>query len=134
MRSQQEWDKAASSFMIADQREAVQKVRATLAADFDKKAYVEKWNDLNERIKAALPLDPASEQAQRFIEERDAMLKPILAIIPQELKDATKVLKMKVKQGELAYPLDAEVYRFHQEATRVRRKMEQSSADIPRKS
>jgi hypothetical protein len=82
-----------------------------------------KFQNLNARIKAALPLDPASEQAQRFLDERDTMLKPFLAMMPQEMKEMSKSLGEKIKQGELASPIDAEVDRFYREATKARREM-----------
>ena len=42
---------------------------------------MEQFEALNARIKAALPLDPASKQAQRFLDERDALLAPFVAAI-----------------------------------------------------
>jgi hypothetical protein len=75
---------------------------------------------LNARIKAALPLDPASEQAQRFLDERDVMLEPFLAIMPPELKEWSNNLRGKIEQGELASPIDADVHRFYREAARAR--------------
>ena len=119
--SQRKWAEVASSYLSADQREAVQQARAALPADFDRKAHMERFQDLNARIKAALPLDPASEQAQRFLNERDAMLQPVLAIIASPgMKEMAKSLKKNIAQGEVPPPIDPEVYRFHQEATRAR--------------
>jgi hypothetical protein len=51
------------------------------------------------------------------------MLQPFLAAMPPEVKAATKNLKRNIEQGELAPPLDPEVYRFHREAARARREM-----------
>jgi DNA-binding transcriptional MerR regulator len=118
--SAEKWFEDASGFMTEDQLGALRQIKAAVPADFDREAQMEKWNELNERIKAALPLDPASRQAQRFLEERDAMLQPFLAIIPAELKEATKNLRGKIEQGELASPIDADVHRFYKEAARAR--------------
>ncbi len=126
--SQEKWFEAASCRLNEDQRDAFAQVKAALPAGFDRKAQMAKWNALNARIKAALPLDPASEQAQRFLDERDAMLQPFLALMPSEAKEASRTLKRTIEQGELSPPLDAEVYRFHQEAARARREMDSRKA------
>jgi hypothetical protein len=118
--SEQQWLEAASSFMSPDQRDALQKAKAAMPAGFERKAQMEKFQALNARIKAALPLDPASEEAQRFLEERDAMLQPFLAHMPPEMKAAAKSLRETIKQGELPPPIDAEVDRFYQQASRAR--------------
>lgn len=122
--SQQQWFEAASGFMSDEQRNAFQQVKAALPVGFDRQAQREKFQALNARIKAALPLDPASEQAQRFLDERDEMLQPFLALMPREAKEASKNLREKINRGELSSPIDAEVDRFYRDATRTRREME----------
>jgi DNA-binding transcriptional MerR regulator len=122
--SRQKWFEEAATHMTEDQREAIQKLKAAVPAGFDGKAQMEKFRELNARIKAALPLDPASEQAQRFLDERDVMLEPFLAIMPPELKEWSNNLRGKIKQGDLPPPIDAEVDRFYQEAKRARRAMQ----------
>ena len=117
--SPEKWTEIASSHLSADERDAVQQARAALP-DFDREAQMAKFQDLNERIKAALPLDPASEQARRFLDERDAMLRPFLAIVAPHLSEVAGNLKKKAEQGDLPPPIDAGVYRFYQEAARAR--------------
>ena len=121
--SQEKWFEEASGFMSEDQLGFFRQVKEAMPTDVDRTGAMEKFQNLNARIKAALPLDPASEQAQRFLEERDTMLKPFLAVMPQEMKEMSKSLGEKIKQGELASPIDAEVDRFYREATRARREM-----------
>ena len=121
--SQQEWFEKASSLMSKDQRKAFEQARAAFPEGFDRKAQMEKFQALNARIKAALPLDPASEQAQRFLDERDAMLQPFLALFSPEAKEAAKNLRETIKQGELPPPIDAEVDRFYREAAQARREI-----------
>lgn len=119
--SPEKWNEVASSHLSADQRDAVQQARAALPADFDRAAHMARFQELNARIKAALPLDPDSEEAQAFLDERDAMLKPILAIIGSpEMMEAAKVMRATVAQGDAPSPIDAEVYRFYQEAAGAR--------------
>jgi hypothetical protein len=101
----------------------VQQATAAMPAGFDAKAQMARFQDLNARIKAALPLDPAGEEAQRFLDERDAMLKPFLALMPPEMKEASKDLRGKIEQGDLPPPIDPEVDRFYREAAAARREM-----------
>ena len=120
--SREKWFDEASAFMSAEQRNAVSQYKAALPDGFDGRAQMEKWVALNARIKAALPLDPASERGQQFLAERDTMLEPFLALMPQEMKDASKNLREKIHKGELAPPIDPEVERFYREAQRARAK------------
>lgn len=121
--SERQWLEAASGLMSEEQRDAVEQARAAMPAGFDGKAQMARFHDLNARIKAALPLDPASEEAQRFLDERDAMLKPFLALMPPEMKEAAKSLRGKIEQGNLPPPIDPEIDRFYREATRAWRDM-----------
>jgi DNA-binding transcriptional MerR regulator len=119
--SQEKWFEEASSLMSEDQRNAFAEAKAAMPAGLDRTAAMEQFQALNARIKAALPLDPASEQAQAFLDERDAMLKPFLAAMPPEAKEVSKALREKIRQGELAPPIDPEIDRFYREATQARR-------------
>jgi len=119
--SQEQWLEAAASHMTDHQREALQTIKAALPAGFDGKVQMAKFKELNARIKAALPLDPASEEAQRFLDERDTMLAPFVALMPPELKEASNNLREKIKRGEFSAPIDAEVDRFYQEAREARK-------------
>ena len=121
--SREKWFNEASAFMSAEQRGAVSQYKAALPDGFDGRAQMAKWNALNARIKAALPLDPASERGQQFLAERDTMLEPFLALMPQEMNDASKNLREKIDKGELAPPIDPEVERFYREAQRAREDM-----------
>jgi DNA-binding transcriptional MerR regulator len=120
MMSQEKWLEAAASHMTEDQREALAKVKAALPAGFDGKAQMAKFQALNARIKAALPLDPASDDAQAFLDERDAMLQPLIALMPPEMKAAAHDLRGKIEQGDFTSPIDAEVDRFYREARKAR--------------
>lgn len=56
------------------------------AAGGDAEGYLERWNDLIHRIEAALPLDPSSAAAQRFVVEWDALLRPFVAALDDDMK------------------------------------------------
>ena len=125
--SQEKFDELTSRYMSAGQREALDKAAAALPADFDNAAHDAKWRDLSARIKAALPLDPASPRAQAFLDEWSEMIRPYLAVASPEMLQGVHNLHENIEQweGEVDYPFDAEVFRFHQEAARAREAMEQ---------
>ena len=110
-------------YMSDEQRTALDKAYAALPADFDQEAHNEKWQDLATRIKAALPLDPASPQAQAFLDEWDEMIRPYLAVASPEMLEGVKSMHENIEQweGEVDYFFDAEVFRFHQQAARARK-------------
>jgi DNA-binding transcriptional MerR regulator len=118
--SQEKWFEEASGFMSEEQRDIVAQAREAIPTDVDRMGAMEKFNALNARIKAALPLDPSGEQAQAFLDERDEMLRPFLAMMPAEAKEASKALREKIRQGELAPPIDPQIDRFYREATQAR--------------
>jgi len=118
--SQVEWFAKAAGHMTEEQRAAMEKAKAALPKGFDGHAHMARFQELNARIKAALPLDPASAEAQAFLAERDAMLAPFVALMPPEMKAASNALREKIGRGEIASPIDAEVDRFYQEAKRAR--------------
>lgn len=54
-------------------------------AGFDQADYSRRWEELGARIEAALPLDPASEEAQAFVAEWKALLAPFRAVASPEM-------------------------------------------------
>jgi MerR family transcriptional regulator, thiopeptide resistance regulator len=68
-----EWKPVIDDYFTPD---AQQRFRATMPDDFDQEAYSRHWRDLGGRIEAALPLDPASLEAQAFVDDWFALLKP----------------------------------------------------------
>jgi len=118
--SQEKWFEEASAHLTEDQRELFRQVKEAMPTDVDRTGAMARFQDLNARIKAALPLDPASDQAQAFLDERDAMLQPFIVMMPPAMKEASKNLSKTIGQGDLPPPIDAEVYRFYREATQAR--------------
>ncbi|SDC25357.1 DNA-binding transcriptional regulator, MerR family [Sphingomonas sp. YR710] len=83
-------------------------------ADFDQEAYGHRWSDLSARVEAALPLDPASERAQAFLEEWRALLEPFTkAATPQMMRGAAKLYdNMGEWQAEQTPPFAMAVWDF----------------------
>jgi len=124
--SQDKWDELTSRYMSSDQKQAFDQSVAALPADFDNEAHNRKWKDLSDRIKEALPLDPASPQAQAFLDEWDEMIRPFLAVATPEMLAGVQSLNENIEQweGEVDSPFDAEVFRFHQAAAKARERMQ----------
>lgn len=87
-------------------------------ADFDQEAYGRRWQELGARIEAALPLDPAGDEAQAFVKEWDDLLAPFRAVAtPQMMAGAQSFWEKAGEQpGAMPMPFSAEVLRFIREA------------------
>jgi len=123
--SQDTRDALMSRYMSAEQKEALDRAVAALPADFDHAAHDAKWRALSARIKAALPLDPASPQAQAFLDEWDEMIRPYLAVSSPEMLEGVHAFHDRIEEwdGKVDSPFDAEVYRFHIAAAEARERM-----------
>jgi DNA-binding transcriptional MerR regulator len=119
------WDEIQSRYMTKEQFGALKQAQARLPEDFDQAAHYAKWKDLSARIKAALPLDPASPQAQAFLDEWQKMIEPYLAVATPEMLAGVQNLNNHIEEweGDADPGFDAEVFRFHQAAARAREAM-----------
>jgi hypothetical protein len=117
---QEKWRELAERYTTPEELEAW---RATAPPEgFDQQAYARQWQDLGARIEAALPLDPASAQAQALLDEWQALLKPFLGVATPAMKTGAERFWQKRGEweGEVKAPFSAEVSRFIAEAGRVR--------------
>jgi DNA-binding transcriptional MerR regulator len=91
-------------------------------AGFDQEAHTRQWQELGARIDAALPLDPACEQAQAFVAEWDALLAPFRAIATPEMMAGAKSFWEQAErhQDQVQMPFSAEVFRFIQAAQQAK--------------
>ncbi|HEY1125726.1 MAG TPA: MerR family transcriptional regulator, partial [Sphingobium sp.] len=65
-------------YMTPEQMDEYDKIKDKLAPDFDFEGFKAGFKDLQARIKAALPMDPASPQAQAFLDEWQGLVRPWL--------------------------------------------------------
>ena len=72
------------------------------------------WAELSARIEAALPLDPASAEAQAFLDEWQALLKPFTDVATSEMMaGATKLYqRMDEWKDEQKPPFSRAVWDF----------------------
>lgn len=102
--------------------EAQERFRATTPDGFDQEAYGAKWRKLGGRIAAALPLDPASTEAQQFVDEWFALLKPFSDVATPEMWNG--VVRMYDDRpnwkAQPAMGFDEDVWTFIRVATKAR--------------
>lgn len=86
-------------------------------AGFDQAGYAQAWSDLAGRIEAALPLDPASNKAQAFLDEWNKLLEPFTRMAtPDMMKGAARFWdRMDEWSGEVKSPISAAVWAFMKE-------------------
>jgi len=123
--SEEKWAEVHQRYMSKDQLDAFKQAQAKLPKDFDQEAHDAKWKDLDRRIVAALPMDPASPQAQAFLDEWDALIQPFLEVATPEMIEGVKNLHehMEEWQGDVDNSFSLDAYRFHQEAHKAREEM-----------
>lgn len=83
-------------------------------AGFDQAEYSRRWEDLGARIEAALPLDPASGEAQAFVAEWKALLEPFRAVATPEMMHGAKGFweSGAAFEGDAKPPFSREVMEF----------------------
>lgn len=106
----------------------------TVECDADMAAQAEQWKDLGGRIKAALPLDPGSEEALAFVREWFKLLEPFSKVATPAMWEGARNMyaNMDQWQGGDANPgFDAEVFTFIQAATASARDAGKDIGPVP---
>lgn len=91
-------------------------------ADFDMDDYHRRWEELAARIEAAMPLDPASEEAQSLLAEWEQLLEPFMAMATPEMKAGAGRFWANAQswQGEVGSTSWARLARFIEQARAAR--------------
>jgi DNA-binding transcriptional MerR regulator len=120
---QENWKKVADRYFTPEQQAHWAERMTDVPPSFDQDAYSRQWAELGARIGAALPLDPASEQAQAFLDEWNALLAPFNAVATPEMKAGAAELysRMDEWQGEQKPPFSSEVWQFIMAASAARK-------------
>ena len=79
------WKPVVDDYFTPEEQERFDEAMGRAPDGFDQEAYGAKWRELGGRIEAAQRLDPASEQAQAFVDEWFALLKPFSAVATPEM-------------------------------------------------
>lgn len=122
----EKWKAVTDRYMSDEAKADFEAKRGEMTAafdDFDQAAYSAKWKDLGGRIKAALPLDPASDAAQAFLAEWKALLKPFARVATPAMMAGTTELyaNMDKWEGQADPGFDHEVFQFIQAASTAAR-------------
>ena len=119
--SKDAWQKVYDRYYTPDEQAHWREAKKGLGVDFNQDALTKSWVELNDRIAAALPLDPASNQAHAFLAEWNKLLEPFMAAADETMKKgAAKIwANMDEWQGETQSPVSKEVYSFISEVAQV---------------
>lgn len=114
MDTKAQWDAVTSRYFSDAEKADFAATMAELPQSFDGEAYAAQWKALGDRIKAALPLDPASDAAQAFVAEWRALLAPFNAVATPAMQAGVQRMyaDMPAWQGEANPGFDAEVFAF----------------------
>lgn len=121
--SNQAWATITDRYMSEQAKADFAKTMPQLGDAFDQQKASADWRDLGDRIKAALPMDPASDEALAFVREWFALLAPFSAVATPAMWDGSRAMYADIDnwQGKSAADpgFDGEVWRFVNVATSV---------------
>lgn len=80
-----EWKPVVDDYFTPAQQERFGRAMVGVPDRFDQEDYGTKWRELADRIEAALPLDPASDPAQTFVDEWFGLLKPFSSVATPDM-------------------------------------------------
>ena len=108
------WRKVTDRYFSEEEKAHWAANMQDIQKEWEQPDYTEKWRELGGRIKAALPLDPASPAAFALLDEWQALLKPFMNIATPEMKAGAFQFyeKMDEWQGDLDVGFDGEVWDF----------------------
>lgn len=115
----EKWQKVTDRYMTEEAKADYAEALPRMGTRFDQADYAASWTDLGGRIKAALPLDPASPTALGFVREWFALLAPFTAVATPAMWDGARDLygRMDEWQGQADPGFDLTVWQFIQSAT-----------------
>lgn len=116
------WKRIGERYLTPEDKAEWEASRAKLPGGFDQEAYARQWSELGARVEAALPLDPASADAQALYDEWQALLAPFRAVAtPRMVQGASNFYnRMDEWKGEQKPPFSMDVWRFIQAAGAAR--------------
>ncbi len=122
MTEKSQWD-AVSAPYLSEQAKA-DFAAAAYPPGFDQADYSARWAALGAKVKAALPLDPASPSAQALLDEWNALLEPFTRIATPAMGASVTAMYSDMPnwgEGAPSPGFDHEVWEFIQAASRHRK-------------
>ncbi|MEO1043955.1 MAG: MerR family transcriptional regulator [Pseudomonadota bacterium] len=135
-----EWKQVTDRYFSPEAKAEWAQTWGDMPEGFDQEAYARQWQALGDKIKAALPLKPESEQAQRFVDEWFALLKPFTDIASPEMMAGTTRMYDDMDQwagtgeGQADPGFDKEVWEFMKLASAVRMSRNADGPQCPAKT
>ncbi|MBS0481676.1 MAG: MerR family transcriptional regulator [Proteobacteria bacterium] len=118
---QDKWKAISDRYMSEAEKADFAASYPQMAADFNQQDYAVRWKDLGSRIEAALPLDPASEQARGFLAEWKVLLEPFTRVATPAMQAASTRMyqNMGEWEGQADPGFSHKVFLFIQEVSRA---------------
>ena len=114
---QQKWQAVTDRYMSDEAKADFARTLPEMGDAFDAEAAAAKWKDLGARIKAAMPMDPASPEARRFAREWTALLEPFAKVATPAMWQGSQQMyaNMDKWEGEADPGFDAATFQFIQQ-------------------
>jgi MerR family transcriptional regulator, thiopeptide resistance regulator len=123
-REPKEWQAVTDRYFSLAEKAAWAEAWDKVGSDFDANAYDAAWKILGDRIKRAMPMEPGGVQAQAFVVEWFALLKPFSAVsTPEMWQNSIKMyddMDQWAGQGKADPGFDKSVWDFMKLATASR--------------
>ncbi len=112
------WRAVTDRYLSDEARADFARTLPDMGDAFDAEAAGAAWKDLGSRIKAAMPMDPASDAAQAFAAEWKALLEPFTRIATPAMMAETREMyaNMDKWEGQADPGFDHQVFHFIQAA------------------
>src|SRR5439155_11492293 len=81
----QDWKKVTDRYFSPEEQARWAEKMKEAPAEFDQAEYSRKWKDLGDRVQAAIPKSPDSEEAQALYDEWQELLAPFTAVATPEM-------------------------------------------------
>lgn len=119
-----EWQAVTDLYFSPEEKAKWATAWQLIGSDFDARSYDAQWQNLGDRIKAAIPMDPESDTAQAFVEEWFELLKPFSAVSTPDMWQSTMKMYDEMDQwmgkGAPDPGFDKSVWNFMKRATAAR--------------
>ncbi len=114
----QQWQAVTERYMSAEAKADFARTMPQMGDTADSRAIGEAWKDLGSRIKAAMPMDPTSEQAADFVREWCKLLEPFAQVATPAMWQGSQNMysHMSEWEGQADPGFDASVVAFIQQA------------------
>ncbi|PEQ14193.1 MerR family transcriptional regulator [Novosphingobium sp. PC22D] len=123
MTHKQDWAALSEPYMTEQAKADFAAARPRIPDGFDEASYGKAWADLGAKVKAALPLDPASAEAKALLDAWNALLQPFAAVATPAMRESVTRMYDDIPNSTEGAPspgFDHEVWQFVRAAGKAR--------------